>query len=128
MGFYITLYSMLWGLHCQVTRGDVADAILTLIFQVSMMFFFNIFSVIGIATDYGLDDRGVRVRIPVGARIFSTLSIPALGLTQPPIQWVPGAVSPGVKRQGCEADHSPLTSAEVMLCIYTSTPPYAFMT
>jgi len=26
---------------------------------------------------------------------------------QPPIQWVPGAPSPGVKRPGREADHSP---------------------
>jgi hypothetical protein len=41
--------------------------------------------------------------------LFSTSSRPALGLTQPPIQWVPG-----VKRQGHEADHAPPTSAEVM--------------
>jgi hypothetical protein len=33
--------------------------------------------------------------------------------TQPPIQWVPGALSPGVKRQGREADHSLPSSAEV---------------
>jgi hypothetical protein len=30
-----------------------------------------------------------------------------------PIQWVPGALSLGVKQPGCEADHSPPTSAEV---------------
>jgi hypothetical protein len=29
-------------------------------------------SVVGIATGYGLDDRGVGVRVPVGARIFSS--------------------------------------------------------
>jgi hypothetical protein len=29
--------------------------------------------------------------------------------TQPPIQWVPGALSPGVKRPGHEVDHSLLT-------------------
>jgi hypothetical protein len=29
-------------------------------------------SVIGIATTYGLDDQGVRVRVPVGSRIFSS--------------------------------------------------------
>jgi hypothetical protein len=30
-----------------------------------------------------------------------------MGPTQPPIQWVPGAISLGVKRLGSEADHSP---------------------
>jgi hypothetical protein len=59
---------------------------------------------------------------------FSTSSIPALGSTQPPIQWVPGALSPGVKWSGREADHSLPASAEVKkMWIYTSTPPYAFM-
>jgi hypothetical protein len=37
----------------------------------------------------------------------------ALGPTQPPIQWVPGALSLEVKWPGCEADHSPSSSAEV---------------
>jgi hypothetical protein len=60
--------------------------------------------------------------------IFSTLSRPALRPTQPPIQWVPGALSPGVKQPGREADHSPPTGAEVKkMWIYTSTPPYTFM-
>jgi hypothetical protein len=48
--------------------------------------------------------------------------------TQPPIEWVPGTLSPGVKRQGREADHSTPASAEVKkMWFYTSTPPYAFM-
>jgi hypothetical protein len=60
--------------------------------------------------------------------LFSTSSRPALGSTQPPTQWVPGALSPGVKRLGCEADHSPPTSAEVKkMWIYTSTTPYVSM-
>jgi hypothetical protein len=65
-------------------------------------------SVVGIATGYGLVDRGVVVRVPIGSRIFifSTSSRPALGFTQPPIHWVPGALFPGVKRPGCEADYS----------------------
>jgi hypothetical protein len=33
-----------------------------------------------------------------------------LGPTQPLIPWIPGA---GVKYQGCEADHSPPSDAEV---------------
>jgi hypothetical protein len=45
--------------------------------------------------------------------LLSTSSRPALGHIQPPIQWVPGALSPGVKRQGREGEHSPPTSAEV---------------
>jgi hypothetical protein len=44
--------------------------------------------------------------------LFSTSSRPALGPTQPPIQWVLVA-SPAVKRSGRKADHSPQTSAEV---------------
>jgi hypothetical protein len=39
---------------------------------------------------------------------FSTASRPALRPTQPPIQWVPGAVS-----LGGEGGHSPPCSAEV---------------
>jgi hypothetical protein len=34
-------------------------------------------------------------------------------LWSPPIQWVPGAVSPEVKRPSREADHSPPSSTEV---------------
>jgi hypothetical protein len=60
--------------------------------------------------------------------LFSLSSRPAMGPTQSPIRWVPGILSPGIKRQGHEADHSPPTSAEVnKMWIYTSTPPYAFM-
>jgi hypothetical protein len=77
-------------------------------------------SAVGIATGYGLDDWEVGVRVPIGSRIFSKSSRPALGSTQPPIQWVPGVKRP------CEADPSPSTSAEVkQMWIYTSTPPYA---
>jgi hypothetical protein len=60
--------------------------------------------------------------------LFSKSSRPALGPAQPPIQCVQGPLSPGVKRQGREADHSPPARAEVKkLWIHTSTPPYAFM-
>jgi hypothetical protein len=61
---------------------------------------------------YGLDGRG---SIPDRVKMFllSIASRPALGPTQPPIQWVPGAVSPGAKRHLREADLSPPSSAEV---------------
>jgi hypothetical protein len=38
--------------------------------------------------------------------VFSKVSRPKLRATQPPIQWAPEAMSPGVKRFGCElANH-----------------------
>jgi hypothetical protein len=52
-----------------------------------------------------------------GQRIFPLTSVsrPALGPTQSPVQWVPGVLSSGVKaRPGHNADHSPPSSAEVM--------------
>jgi hypothetical protein len=36
-----------------------------------------------------------------------------VGYTQTPIQWVSGALSPGIKRPGNEADYSPPPSAEI---------------
>jgi hypothetical protein len=49
--------------------------------------------------------------------LFTTASRSALGPTQPPIQWVPGALSLGVKRPEREANHSPPSSAEVKGCV-----------
>jgi hypothetical protein len=37
----------------------------------------------------------------------------ALGPTQPPIQWITGALSLGVKQPGHEADHSPPFIADI---------------
>ena len=44
-------------------------------------------SSVGIATGYGLDGPGIESR---WGRDFPHLSRPALGTTQPPVQWVPG--------------------------------------
>jgi hypothetical protein len=49
----------------------------------------------------------------MGIFLFTTASITALGPTEPPIQWVPGALSLWVKWQGREADHSPPSSAKI---------------
>jgi hypothetical protein len=56
-------------------------------------------------------------RRELGIFLFHTASRPVLGPTEPPIQWVPGALSLGLKRPECEADHSPPYSAEVKECV-----------
>jgi hypothetical protein len=57
-----------------------------------------------------------------GWEFFS--SPPDLGPTQPPIQWVPGALSLGLKWQGRESDNSRPYSAEVKNAWNcTSIPP-----
>jgi hypothetical protein len=56
-----------------------------------------------------------KISILQGQRVFtlSSVSRPALGLTQPPEQWVTGSFPRGKARPGRDADHSPLSSAEV---------------
>jgi hypothetical protein len=67
---------------------------------------------------------GSDFRRRLGIFLFTAESRTALGSTQPPIQWVPGALSLWVKRPGREADHSRLSSAEVKNAwSCTSTPP-----
>jgi hypothetical protein len=82
-----------------------------------------------VALGYCLDDRGSRVRFPAGAGIFlfTTASRTALGPTQPPVQWLPGALSLGVKRPGREANYSRLVPRSKNEWGNTSTPQYAFM-
>jgi hypothetical protein len=69
--------TMFWHCFIQALFNSVVVIIIHL---------FTFISGIGIVPDYRLDDRGVRVQVPVGSRIFfSTSSRPALGCTQPPI-------------------------------------------
>jgi hypothetical protein len=76
-------------------------------------------SVVGIATSYGLDDRGVEEFSPL--HLVQTGS----GVHQ---MGTGGFLYPGIKRPEREADHSPAASSEVKkMWIYTSTPPCAFM-
>jgi hypothetical protein len=63
-------------------------------------------SSVGVALGYWMDGRG-------SIFLYSTTSRPALGPTHPPIQWVLAVVSPGVKRQRLEDDHSSSSSAEI---------------
>jgi hypothetical protein len=60
----------------------------------------------------------------LGIFLFTTASRTALGPTQPPIQWVPRALSLGVKQPGSDANLSPPSSAEVKECmeLYLHSP------
>ena len=80
-------------------------------------------SSVGIATRSGLDGPGIEFR---WERDFPHRSRPALGPTQPPVQWVPGH-SRGVKRPGRGDDH-PHTSKRrgherVGLYLYSPSGP-----
>jgi hypothetical protein len=66
---------------------------------------------VGVAMGYGVDGRGSN---PGRDKIlYSAASRPTLGPIQSPIQLVLGVLSSGLKWPGCEADHSPPSSAEV---------------
>ena len=65
-------------------------------------------SSVGIATRYGLDGRGIEYR---WGRDFPRPSRPALGPTQPPMQWVRGSF-PGIKFPERGVHHPPPSSAE----------------
>ena len=67
-------------------------------------------SSVGIATRYGLDGPGIESR---WGRYFQHPSRPALGPTQPPVQWVPG-LSWGESGRGVVLTTHPHISAEVM--------------
>jgi hypothetical protein len=60
----------------------------------------------GIATGYGLDDRGVGVFSPCKGNVFFFFL--SMSSSHTPIQWIPRALSPGVKRWGCV---KPVTSS-----------------
>jgi len=66
-------------------------------------------SSVGIATGYGLDGPGIESR---WEQDFLHLSRPALGPTQPPVQWVLN-LSWGKERPGRDADPSSPSSAVV---------------
>jgi hypothetical protein len=87
---------------------------------------YSLFSV-GIAAGYGLDGRGL---IPVRDKRFffphSTVSRPAEGPIEPPIQSVPGDHYPIVRRTGRESDISPPFSAEIKKS--GAIPPIPHMT
>jgi hypothetical protein len=62
---------------------------------------------VSIVTGYRLDNQGVSLSSSGGKNFHFLSSRLALRSTQPPMQWVLGALSPGVKQQGRETDYSP---------------------
>jgi hypothetical protein len=82
-------------------------------------------------SDYGLDDRAIGVRLPAGANDFSSsLCVQAgSGATQPPVQWVPGVLSLGVKRgRGVTLTTYPhLVPRSWLSRSYISSPPTVSM-
>jgi hypothetical protein len=83
-------------------------------------------SSVSIVSDYGLDTGWLGFDARQGQRIFPLASVsrPVVGPTQPPIQWVPGILSPGQSAAG--AWRWPLThlvQRPRMNRSYISSPP-----
>jgi hypothetical protein len=68
--------------------------------------------------------RGAGIRFSVAARdfLFYIVSRLALGLAQPPVQSVPAAVSPGIRRQRREAEQYHLLPSLRMVKLYLHSP------
>jgi hypothetical protein len=76
-----------------------------------IMWSFTIFILYHILLTIGV--LGFDSRQRLGIFLFTIASRTALGSTQPPIQWISGALSLGVNRSGREADFSPPFSTGV---------------
>jgi hypothetical protein len=71
---------------------------------------------------------GFESRLGLGTFFFTTVSRPALGLTNSPIQWGPEDLCVGIKLPEREGDHYPPSSAEVKNAwIHNTTSQYALM-
>jgi hypothetical protein len=82
-------------------------------YYIVFFFFFFFFFLLLLLLGWMIGVIGFDFRQVLGIFLFTTASRMALGPTQPPIQWVPGALSLGIKRPRREADHLPPSSAEV---------------
>jgi hypothetical protein len=73
---------------------------------------------------YELDDRGSRARFPAEIFLLITASRTDRGFTQHPIQWLPGALSLGVKRPGRAADLHLVNGKVIPVIFQLSTMPW----
>jgi hypothetical protein len=74
-------------------------------------------SSVSIVSDYGLDNRAIGVRSPVGAKDFSSSLFVQTGSGAHPASCTMGAGGPfpgGKARPERDADHSPPSSSEVV--------------
>jgi hypothetical protein len=77
------------------------------------------------ATNLPAGNRRAKVPLWPGQEILSFLSY---GARDTIMQWIPEALSPGVKRPWRETDHLPLTNVDVINGWKdTSTPPHIFL-
>jgi hypothetical protein len=106
----------------------------TNVLQIKVIVFWNIFlriyllndatrrdSIVGIAINYGLNDREFGIRVQWRSRIFSSPRRPGRpwGPIQPPIQWVSRAFSLGVMRPGVKlTTHELVPRSRKCGCIY----------
>jgi hypothetical protein len=81
-------------------------------------------SAVGIATGYGLDDRRVGLRVPVGAKMFSSPRRPDCSGSHPASY----PMGTGGKMAEGWSSHSPVHNGKDKNTYnYTFTPPYVFM-
>jgi hypothetical protein len=103
--------------------------IVFLIISAKVSYFNEPSNSVSIMSSYGLDDRAIEVRSPAEEKRYllplSSVSRPALGPTQPPVQWVPGVLSPGLKsgRGVTLTTHPHLVPRSRMSWNYMSSPP-----
>jgi hypothetical protein len=94
-------------------------------FVIALLFYSGLGSSVGIVTDYGLDGPGIESR---WGRDFSHLSRPALGPTQPPVQWVP-CLSWGYRAAGAwRWSFTPFSycgQERIVLYLYSLYGPYS---
>jgi hypothetical protein len=83
-------------------------------------------SIVRIATSYGLNDRGVGVRVPLGSRIFSSSRRPDRLWGPPNLLSVGygGLLPGGQSNQGVKLTTPPASAEVKKMWIYTSTSPY----